>query len=245
MIACGLALAALAGGAVARRAMIESDYAALLRIDADAIPAHPRLAAFAIARAAPLYGRDCAGCHGADLRGDPRLGAANLADGDWLHGEGRISDIEQTLTHGIRSGDPKGRSLASMPGYASPEPYGRYHIPPLAPADIRDTTAYILSLEGRPADPASAARGDQIFHGRGGCYDCHGADGHGDGAIGAPNLADRIWLYGDGSPRAIFNSIAQGRAGACPGWIGRLTPGEIRALAVFVHDRAARGPARA
>jgi len=65
-----------------------------------------------------------------------------------------------------------------------------------------------------------------------------GVAGHGDGAIGAPNLTDRVWLYGDGSRAAIFNSIAGGRAGACPAWIGRLSAGEIRALAVFVHAAA-------
>jgi cytochrome c oxidase cbb3-type subunit 3 len=111
---------------------------------------------------------------------------------------------------------------------------------------------YLISLSGRPADPAAASRGDSIFHGRGGCYDCHGADAHGDGAIGAANLTDGIWLYGDGSRAAIAESIAHGRAGACPRWIGAMSAGEIRALAVFVHDRgraagrpgvAAQGPA--
>ena len=175
------------------------------------------------------------------MKGDRRLGAPDLTDGDWLFGEGRVSEIEQTVTHGVRSGDPKARNLADMPAYGRAEPYARYHIPPLSPGDIRDVTQYLLSIEGRPADAAAAARGDAIFHTRGGCYDCHGADAHGDGAIGAPNLRDRVWLYGDGSPAAIFDSIALGRAGACPTWIGRLDAAEIRALAVFVHDHGRRG----
>jgi cytochrome c oxidase cbb3-type subunit 3 len=130
-----------------------------------------------------------------------------------------------------------------MPAYGQAEPYARYHIPPLGPGDVRDVTEYLLSVEGRSADPAAAGRGDVIFHTRGGCYDCHGADAHGDGAIGAPNLADRVWLYGDGSRRAIFETIVHGRAGACPSWIGRLPAAEIRALAVFIATHPRRGAA--
>jgi cytochrome c oxidase cbb3-type subunit 3 len=80
-----------------------------------------------------------------------------------------------------------------------------------------------------------AARGDRIFHGAGGCYDCHGQDALGDGAIGAANLRDRVWLYGDGSRRSVFDSIAHGRAGACPAQIGQLKAADIRALALYVH----------
>ena len=214
--------------------------AELLSAEADTIASHPGLAAYARARAAPVYRRACAPCHGVDLKGDRRLGVPDLTDSDWLYGDGRISEIERTLTHGVRSGDPKARALADMPAYGRPEPYARYRIPPLSPGDISDVTDYLLAIERRPADAAAAARGDTIFHTRGGCYDCHGPDAHGDGAIGAPNLRDRVWLYGDGSREAIFQTIAEGRAGACPAWIGRLTAAEIRALAVFVHDRARR-----
>jgi cytochrome c oxidase cbb3-type subunit 3 len=236
VIVGGAAAVLIAGGAAAWGAYVGGGYGDLLRIDADAIPGRPRLESFAVARARPLYARHCASCHGATLAGDPGRGAPDLADGDWLYGEGRVSEIEQTLTHGVRSGDAKSRNLASMPAYATPEPYARYHIPPLGPADIRDVTDYLISLSGRPADAAAAGRGEAVFHGRGGCYDCHGVDAHGDGAIGAPNLGDRIWLYGDGSRAAIAESIAHGRAGACPRWIGVLSAGEIRALAVYVHD---------
>ncbi len=215
----------------------------LLRTDADAIPARPALAAFAEARARPVYARACAGCHGGRLEGDARLGAPRLAGHVWLYGQGRVSEIEQTLTHGVRSGDPRGRNLASMPAFARPEPYGRYHIPPLGPRDIRDVSLYILNLQGRGGDPAAVARGDAVYHTRGGCYDCHGQDARGDGAIGAPDLRAGRRLYGDGSAASLYDSIAYGRAGACPAWSGRLSAANIRALAVFLHDRAyADGP---
>jgi cytochrome c oxidase cbb3-type subunit 3 len=245
VIAGAAAMALLAAGAAAAWAWRSGADAALLGVDADLIASRPELDAFALARAAPLYKTRCAGCHGADLAGDSRRGAPNLADGDWLYGQGLVSEIEQTLTHGVRSGDPKGRDLASMPAFGQAEPYARYHIPPLSPGDIRDVTEYLLRIEARPADPAAATRGETIFHTRGGCYDCHGADAQGDGAIGAPNLRDRIWLYGDGSRHTIFQTVAQGRAGACPAWIGRLTAAEIRALAVFVHEHGRGGGAGA
>lgn len=237
-----LALAALAliltGAGLGRWAYVSHQYARLLTQDADAIPAQPALLAFASRQAAPIYDHNCRRCHGADLKGDLRLGAPDLTDQDWLFGEGRSSEIEQTITHGVRSGDPKARNLSAMPAFAHAEPYDRYRIPPLKPGEIRDLVAYLLATEGRAAEPAAAARGGQIFHTNGGCYDCHGADAHGDGAIGAPNLTDNIWLYGDSSPKAIFDSIAGGRAGACPAWGERLKPGQIRALALFIFARA-------
>ncbi|MGB0761693.1 MAG: c-type cytochrome, partial [Rubripirellula sp.] len=44
------------------------------------------------------------------------------------------------------------------------------------------------------------------------CVACHGADGTGNTAFGAPNLTDAVWLYG-GSREAIRASIADGRQG--------------------------------
>lgn len=241
-----LTVMALAGAAgLARWVQVRRGYAELLSVDADVAPSRPAIAAFALARAPRIYRQACQRCHGADLRGDRRLGAADLTDGDWLYGSGQVSDIEQTITYGVRSGDPRSRNLASMPAFARPEPYGRYHIPPLRPGEIKDLIEYLRSIEGRPADPAAAARGDQVFHTNGGCFDCHGADALGDGAIGAPNLRDNIWLYGDGSRGAVFDSIAYGRAGVCPAQIQHLKAGEIRAVALYVYARAHRAPVRA
>jgi cytochrome c oxidase cbb3-type subunit 3 len=97
---------------------------------------------------------------------------------------------------------------------------------------------FLRRLEKRPADAEAAARGAEIFAGKGGCYDCHGNDGSGDSAIGAPDLTDGIWLYGDGSRESVFHSIAYGHQGACPAWINRIEPAAIRALAVYIHAAA-------
>ncbi len=242
IIASLLGLAGL--GCLGRWGYLHHQEANLLTVDADTIPGRPQLMAFALDQAQPLYRRTCARCHGADLKGDASLGVPNLADRDWLYGAGGVADIEQTITYGIRSGDPKSRNLASMPAFGRPQPYARYSIPPLRPGEIRDVVEYLFLVEGRAADRAAAERGDRIYHTTGGCFDCHGGDAAGDGAIGAPNLTDGIWLYGDGARRAVFDSIAYGRAGACPAWLHQLKAAQIRGLALYVYAQAhpASGP---
>ncbi len=212
---------------------------ALLRMEPDAIPSRPDLVRYAASVAKPIYARDCAGCHGADMAGRRDLGGPNLKDGDWLYGEGRVSDIEQTILYGVRSGSPKARNLAVMPAFGRAKPSPNYKIAPLTPGQIRDVAEHVVLIEGRPADPVAAARGADIFANGGGCYDCHGVDGLGDPSIGAPNLVDRVWLYGSGSRANIERSIAEGRQGVCPAWIGRLSLASIRALAVYIHIRSA------
>ncbi|MDB5461547.1 MAG: c-type cytochrome [Caulobacteraceae bacterium] len=234
-------LLALAGGsAMARRVYLD---AALLRAPPDAIPGRRDLIRYAQGVAEPVYRSHCASCHGADLRGDPVRGAPNLADSDWLYGGGSISQIQQTITYGIRSGNPKGRSLASMPAFAHPGSEGREKVNPLTPGEIDDLVEFLFSVENRPADSAAAARGALLYSDKGVCYDCHSRDAQGDQAIGAPNLGDSVWLYGDGSRRAVFNSIAQGRAGACPAWGQRFGPALLRAVAVFIYAKSHPLPA--
>jgi cytochrome c oxidase cbb3-type subunit 3 len=124
-----------------------------------------------------------------------------------------------------------------MPGFLLAEPYRRYHIASLNPADIGDLTAFILTLNGRAADAPAAARGRGLFNSAL-CYDCHTSSGQGDPAIGAPSLKRHAWLYGD-SAAAIGDVIAYGRGGVCPSWAGRLPPVTIRAIAVYLHVRSA------
>ena len=209
----------------------------LLSAESESIPGTARLAHFADGLARPAWGEHCATCHGADLKGDPKRGVPNLTDGDWLYGSGKIAQIEYTITYGIRSGNPKARNLAFMPSFAHPND-DKEKLSPLSPAEIKDVIAYMFSLEGRKADPAAVERGAGLYVDKGACYDCHTPDARGDHDIGAPNLTDNIWLYGDGSETSVFQSIQYGRAGICPAWTGRLTPAVIRALAVFIQDHS-------
>jgi cytochrome c oxidase cbb3-type subunit 3 len=210
--------------------------ARLVRADPDAVPADTSLMRFAGAHGKSVYDGHCAGCHGETGTGDPARGIPNLTDADWLYGSGMVSEIEKIVFYGIRSHNPKAWNLAVMPAYARPLPSKTEpNIPPLTPQGLSDVTEFVVSLGGRPADAAAAKRGGLLFNGQGGCYDCHLPDGSGDTAIGAPNLTDSIWLYGDGSRESIMRSIAKGHEGVCPAWVGKLTPAEIREVAAYVY----------
>jgi cytochrome c oxidase cbb3-type subunit 3 len=210
--------------------------ARLLRADPNAIPMNPALMTFAHGRGEALYVSRCAACHGASGQGDATRGIPALSDGDWLYGAGLVSDIERVIKYGIRSYQPKAWNLAIMPAYATAQPSARDHkIPSLSPANIRDLVEFLIHEQGHNADSAAVARGAELFSGVGGCYDCHAMDAKGDAAIGAPNLTDRITLYG-GSRESLSMSISYGRAGVCPAWDTRISAAGIRELAVYVYQ---------
>jgi cytochrome c oxidase cbb3-type subunit III len=209
----------------------------LLRADPDSIPTRPALMGFAQGRGERLFDAHCASCHGLQGQGDPTRGVPILSDGDWLYGTGLVSDIEQVVKYGIRSYNPKAWNLAIMPAYGTATPSARDNkIPSLSPGNIRDLVEFLFHEQGHSADDAGAARGAALFAGAGGCYDCHATDAKGDSAIGAPNLTDGITLYGDGSRESLALSIAYGRHGVCPAWVARISPADIREVAVFVYS---------
>jgi cytochrome c oxidase cbb3-type subunit 3 len=208
----------------------------LLRVDPDYATADPALMRFAVPRGHSIFELHCAICHGHDGEGRYTLGSANLTDRDWLYGEGAASDIETVVLYGIRAPNSKTWRLADMPAYALNQPYPREPaLKPLTPGDINDVIQFLRVAEGQPADAAAAQRGSRIYADNGGCYDCHGSNARGDQAIGAPNLTDKIWLFGDGSNEWIYDSIAFGRAGVCPAWAGRLSVVQIREAALYVY----------
>jgi cytochrome c oxidase cbb3-type subunit 3 len=211
--------------------------ARLIRADPDSLPANSALMSYAVGHGRGLYQSHCGSCHGAEGQGRHNLGAPNLTDKDYLYGDGEVSDIETVVLYGIRAPDSRTWRLADMPGFAKAVPYDREKaIKPLSPGDITDLIQFLHSIGGKTSDATAATRGAAIFAGRGGCWDCHANDAKGDPAIGAPNLTDDIWLYGDGSDKWIFQSIAQGRAGQCPSWSARLSPVKIRELALYVYS---------
>jgi cytochrome c oxidase cbb3-type subunit 3 len=239
VVAVLLAGLCVAGGLDA--AHRESVRTRLLMADPDTIWKQPALQRYAVSAGRSAYRDRCASCHGANLGGDSRRGIADLAHGRWLYGSGRVAELEHTILYGIRSGNPKSWNLASMPAFATPNPYAAYTMTPLTPGELEDVAAYVYGFRHAPTDFAAEERGSRVFHKNGFCFDCHGQDGKGDPAIGAPDLTDSIWLYGDGSMQSIASSIAHGRAGACPPWIDRLPAATIRAIAVFVNDFSGAG----
>jgi cytochrome c oxidase cbb3-type subunit 3 len=184
------------------------------------IPKNKELLQFAVAGGGALFGDNCSGCHGRGAQG--HKGYPNLNDDDWLWG-GKIADIHQTIRYGIRNEHAESRQSA-MP---------RYGIEGLLkPAEITDSAHHVLSLSGAPHDAAAAKRGSEIYANN--CAACHGEAGKGNVELGAPNLADRIWLYG-GTLADVTESISTGRGGAMPQWTGRLKDEEVKMLAVYVH----------
>jgi cytochrome c oxidase cbb3-type subunit 3 len=77
------------------------------------------------------------------------------------------------------------------------------------------------------------AAGQRIFAEK--CAGCHGQNGKGNQAIGAPDLTDRIWLYGS-DEATVVDVIANGRTGIMPAWVDRLDPVTVKALTVYVHS---------
>ena len=156
-----------------------------------------------------LFINHCAGCHGSDARGSK--GFPNLTDSDWLWG-GDLPSIELTIT--------KGRTGV---------------MPPMAAAvgtseDVRNVANHVLSLSGSPHNNIAAQLGRLKF---GACAACHGPDGRGNPALGAPNLTDKVWLHGWGE-EAIVAMVNQGKTNVMPAHEGRLNPEQIHVLAAYV-----------
>lgn len=194
--------------------------AALMSADFDQIKADPELLAYATAGGGAVFRTNCQQCHGAGAAGVLGL-YPNLVDDDWLWG-GTLTDIEQTITHGIRYEADEDTRFSQMPAFGEM----------LEPAQLDELVQYTLSLSGAEHDADQAAAGAPVFAEN--CSSCHGEDGTGGRDFGAPNLTDAIWLYG-GSPDIIKLTIDKARFGVMPAFGGRLTPAEIRKAAIYVN----------
>jgi len=187
----------------------DADYAPLfdkyLHTDLKAVATDPQ--AHAIGER--LFLTYCAQCHGSDARGNK--GFPNLTDHDWLFG-GDPATIEQTILHG-RHGQmpPMGAALGSD-------------------TDVENVAHYVRTLSGAPGDPIKAVFGKEKFAA---CAACHGMDAHGNQTIGAPNLTDKIWLFG-GSQDTIMETIRGGRESTMPAFNDFLGEAKVHLLAAYV-----------
>ncbi len=157
-----------------------------------------------------MFGNNCAQCHGADGRGS--YGFPNLTDDDWIFG-GTPEAIKTSITQGRR---------AAMPAWGDI----------LGDQGVTEVTAYVLELNGRDRDDALASRGKKHFQTY--CVACHGADGGGNPMLGAPNLANGIWLYG-GNEEQISHSIRAGRNGVMPAHETLLSEDKIHIITAYVY----------
>lgn len=177
----------------------------------------PELFNFAMAGGRSAFQTNCMQCHGAGGAGSP--GFPNLVDDDWIWG-GSLDQIYATIRYGIRNADDKSRQ-SMMP---------RFGVDGLlSGAQVSAVTDYVLSLSGKAKPDAEGAR---LYQEQ--CVACHGADGKGNQELGAPNLADGLWLYG-GDRDAVYRSIFYARNGSMPAWNGRLDEATMKMLAVYVH----------
>ncbi len=195
----------------AREAELFAGYAGK---DVSALAADPR----ALATGERLFANTCSTCHGADGRGAP--GFPNLTDADWIYGSDDAA-IVASITHG-RGG--------LMPPFATV----------LGEQGVAEVAAYAYGLGGRVMEPALAslaARGSTRFAQT--CAACHGANGKGNPALGAPNLADGIWLYG-GSFDTIKQSVSRGRNGRMPPHGALLGEQRVALVAAYVRSLGER-----
>ena len=185
------------------------------------IAGNPQLLDFSRAVGRVAFADNCAPCHGAG--GGGTKGYPNLNDDDWLWG-GKLADIEQTIRHGARAGDDKGRS-GNMPAF------GRDGL--LKANEISAVADFARTLAGlKPDAGADLALGKKLYADN--CAVCHGDAGKGNRELGAPNLTDKIWLYGS-DKQTVVAGIQIGRGGVMPAWGGRLPEPTIKALTVYVH----------
>jgi cytochrome c oxidase cbb3-type subunit 3 len=179
-------------------------YAKYVKMDIEQVAADPK----AREMGQRLFLNSCAQCHGSDAGGSK--GFPNLTDGDWLYG-GSPENIRATIVNG-RAG--------VMPPF-----------PQLDDKQIADVTNYVRSLSRLPADDLKVARGAEVF--KANCEACHGADGKGNIVLGAPNLADKTWLYGS-SEAVVIETLTKGRMAMMPAQDKVLSSEKIHLLTAYV-----------
>jgi cytochrome c oxidase cbb3-type subunit 3 len=159
-----------------------------------------------------MFANNCAVCHGSAATG--AVGFPNLTDNDWLWG-GAPEQIKQTITQGRTGGMPTWSAVLGEDG-------------------VRDVASYVMTLSGQqPAPGTDVANGEKQFQAL--CTACHGPEGKGMQALGAPNLTDTTWLYG-GDFTQIAQTIRAGRAGVMPAHKDLLSDDKIHLIAAYVYS---------
>ena len=180
-------------------------YAKYVGMDADALARDAQ----AMGIGQRLFLNNCAQCHGSDARGSK--GFPSLADDDWL-GAHALADVKKTIVEG---------RIGMMPPMAAA----------VGDSDaVKNVAQYVLSLSGSAHNAIAAQLGKPKFAV---CAACHGADGKGNQALGAPNLTDKIWLHGWGE-QAIINVVNMGKMNVMPPQGRLLTPEQVHVLAGYV-----------
>ncbi len=191
-------------------------------LSVDEIRADAGLMHYVQQTAVPIFGDNCAACHGIDAKGGP--GFPNLTDKAWLWG-GDAEAVLETLRVGVNASHDDTRVSQMLA-------FGRDGM--LDRASILNVVTYVQSLSHADAGPLEAvAAGRDVFVAN--CVSCHGDKGTGNTELGAPDLTDSFWLYG-GDRQSIFNTVYGGRTGVMPSWEARLSDVDRKILAAYVLD---------
>ncbi len=195
--------------------------AQIAKLPIAAIPKDPKLLEVALTAGRITFANDCQPCHGQN--GEGRIGYPALGDDVWLWG-GKLTDIQQTITYGARSGDPHARN-SMMPSFGTSGM--------LKPDQIEQIADYVMTLFGKPIAGRDTSAGAKLFAQN--CAMCHGDKGQGNRTVGAPPLNSRVHLY-QGDRAAVIAQITEPRQGVMPNWDGRLDTATIKSLALYVHS---------
>ncbi len=194
----------------------------LVSVELEDVSQNPDLLQFAVNGGQSAFKVYCSQCHGSGANGGTIY--PSLIDDDWIWG-GTLEDIYITLQHGIRYEQDDDTRLSEMPRYGADELLERN--------EIMDVAWYVRQMSGQEFDAEAAARGQTVFADN--CAACHGEKGEGIRELGAPNLSDAIWFYGN-THEQIVAQISDPKQGVMPGWTGRLSEVTIRQLTHYVHS---------
>ncbi len=192
----------------------------LVAADMNALAPTDDLHRYAVARGGSVFRAQCSQCHGSGAAG--ATGYPNLLDDDWLWG-GTMDDIAYSVRHGIRNETDFDARFSQMPEFGEI----------LEREEIDAVVAYVLSLSSGGADADLVSLGSEVYLDN--CAACHGDNAEGNRDLGAPNLADAIWLYG-GDVDSVTTSVTNARYGVMPAWGERLSEEDVRAVSVYVHS---------
>lgn len=165
-----------------------------------------------------VYANNCAVCHGSDAGG--AKGFPNLRDAIWKF-DGSPEGILTTIKGGV---NVEGGRAAVMPAMAAV--LGSEQA-------VTESAVYVQSLAGMKVDETLAAAGSKSYATV--CAACHGADGKGNPALGAPNLTDNDWMYGS-TLEDIKYGINNGRAGQMPAHLPLIGETQARLAAAYIYS---------
>jgi len=189
------------------QATFDARFAPMVAVDLVTLSKNPE----AMATAKNLFANNCSTCHGADAHG--AKGFPNLTDNDWLWG-GDPDTIYQTIANGRKGAMPAWGAVLGQQG-------------------VEEAAAYVLSLSGHKAPQDWIDAGKTRFETI--CVACHGADAKGNQLLGAPNLTDRIWVWGS-SMATVRETITNGRSNEMPAHLPLLGETKVKLLAAYIYS---------